>query len=49
MPGKTDKRRGGATVAIIIVAIVVAIFVGYNVWYVSGEAEDGRPPTAQHR
>jgi hypothetical protein len=43
MPNKADKRRGGVTVVVIIIAVAVAIFAGYNLWYLSGQADDDRP------
>jgi hypothetical protein len=47
MPNRADKRRGGVAAVVIIVAIVVAIFAGYNLWYLSGHADNNQAPTTQ--
>ena len=43
MPIRGDKRRGGATAVMIIIAVALAMFVGYNFWFASGDADDDRP------
>lgn len=43
-PKETRKRRGGITVIAIVVAVFVAIFAGYNIWYVAEDAQEVPAP-----
>jgi hypothetical protein len=49
MPDSMDKRHRGMIAVAVIVAIVVAIFAGCNLWYLSGNTEDDRPPATRRR